>query len=66
MNQCEYCGSETNTTTTQKAANLLGVSLRRVHQLVEEGRFPNAYKYNGWWRIPLDDLTALDQFRRAS
>jgi hypothetical protein len=66
MNQCEYCGSETNTTTTQKSADLLGVSLRRVHQLVEKGRFPNAYKYNGNWRIPLADLAALDQMRRAS
>lgn len=41
---------------TKEVADILKVSLGRVLDLIEEGRFPNAVKINNKWEIPVEDI----------
>lgn len=42
-------------------AQKLGVSVRRVEQLLKEGRFENAFTFSGTWFIP---KASVDNFQR--
>lgn len=44
------------------AAKELGCSVRTIERIRNKGRFPHAYKLNGHWRIPRQDL---DEYRRT-
>ena len=51
------------TFTTRQAAVHLGYSKQGVTNLCAAGAFPNAYKDNYRWHIPLDDIAAFKQAR---
>lgn len=44
------------TLSTVEAARELGVSVRRILDLLNEDRFPHAYKRGREWRIPVEDV----------
>jgi hypothetical protein len=59
---CSACGQLVPWATVAQAAGALRVSARYVRELLADGRFPNAYKYqpptgeSAFWRIPLVEL----------
>ncbi len=48
---------------TTKAASLLGISSRRLRQLLQQGRVKGAYKSGKFWLIPL--YNGLPQVTKA-
>lgn len=70
MVNCPVCGNEVNWVTREQAAQLLGVSTARVAQFLQEGRLPGSIKHkphsgiHAFWKIPIDSLMALIEFRR--
>jgi hypothetical protein len=66
---CDCCGADVDWVGVARAARALNVSERRVRQLLANGRFPNAYKYQpvsgepALWHIPLADLAAFMEAR---
>jgi len=69
---CPACGSDVDWITVSRAARALGVSERRVRQLVEAGRFPGAHKYDppygepAFWQIPVPSLQAFLESRSTT
>lgn len=46
---------------TRETADYLKVSINRVLDLIEEGRFPNAYRVGRVWKIPADDVIKFER-----
>jgi hypothetical protein len=68
---CDRCGSAVDWVDTPVAASVLGVSERRVRELLKEGRFPGAERGRprrgtSFWKIPLASLVAYQESRRNS
>ncbi|MGI6456363.1 MAG: helix-turn-helix domain-containing protein [bacterium] len=45
-----------NKLTTREAAEVLGVSERRIRAMLDQGKFPNAEKFGHIWMIDPADL----------
>jgi excisionase family DNA binding protein len=57
--------------TAKEVADRLGVTSRTIHGWIAQGVFPNAYKLNPHsltspYRIPEEDIVALEEKRRES
>lgn len=46
---------------SREAADLLGVSINRVLDLIEEKRLPGAYKVGRSWRIPAEAIVNFER-----
>lgn len=66
---CFVCGSSVDWVTAKRAAGIIGVSDRRVRELIAEGRLPGTVKHAipGYgiavWKIPLESVAALLKLR---
>jgi excisionase family DNA binding protein len=49
--------------TVANVAHRLGCSPRTVLRLIERGRFPNAFRLERDWRVPLQDVLAYQAAR---
>src|SRR5699024_1704734 len=45
-----------NSLDTKDTATLLNKSVREINRLIQDNIFPNAYRFNGKWKIPLNDI----------
>lgn len=65
---CGTCGQPVTWVSAMRAAYILGLSERRVRQLLAAGRLPGAVKSPGQgnapWQVPLTSLAALIESRR--
>jgi len=70
MVTCPVCGNDVDWVTREQAAQLLGVSIARVSQFIKSGRLPGSVKFkphsnmSAFWKVPIDSLLALIEFRR--
>lgn len=49
------------TFSTREAAEYLKVSINRILDLIEEKRFPGAYKIRGQWKIPAEEVIHFEK-----
>lgn len=58
------------TLTVTQSAERLGVAIPTIHDWIREGVLPNAYQLrpvkNSQWRIPEDDIVAIEEQRRVT
>lgn len=53
--------TDKNLITTTEAADILGVSLVRVWQMIVEGKFPDSYKFGNMWVLK---RSSVEEFKR--
>jgi len=55
--------SDDSSLSTQDTSKLLNKPVREINRLIQDNTFPNAYRFNGKWKIPLRDINKYDEVK---